>query len=235
MTASDEADVTGFDPWVPAEQGERSANGDSGAQDVSYVCEQGGISCGEVVQLPAVCLVTGVVTNLVPFYLPLTTTGPGNGILRIAGVNFLLGGFVMFVVTAAGDLWGTWSLSAVNYVAGLAGMVLGSLLYFFSQSRQVCHVLGFLCRSRRMVWRGGEVVLWMAWAGWSCVVSMNPVYPTWVYLAGAGVVIAGTYWIQRVLLGGLQLRATALPDKRFLVQGFSGSVLDRLRGKSESA
>jgi hypothetical protein len=231
MQAGDDAEVDDFNPWLPAEHEERSPGWEIELPSTGYVCEQDGIICGEVVQLPAVCLVSGVTTNLVPFYLPLTTTGPGNGILRIAGVNFLLGGFVMFVVTAAGDLWGTWSLSAVNYVAGLAGMVLGSLLYFFSQSRQVCHVLGFLCRSRRMVWRGGEVVLWMAWAGWSCVVSMNPVYPTWVYLAGAGVVIAGTYWIQRVLLGGLQLRATALPDKRFLVQGFSRSVLDRLRGQ----
>ena len=232
MQAGDDAEVDDFDPWLPAEQRERAPGWETELPGAGYDCEQDGIICGEVVQLPAVCLVTGVTTNLVPFYLSVTTTGPGNGILRIAGVNFLLGGFVLFVVTAAGDLWGTWSLSAVNYIAGLTGMLLGSLLYFFSQSRQVCHVLGFLCRSRRLVWRGGEVVLWMAWAGWNCVISMNPVYPTWVYLMGAGVVIASTFGIQRVLLGGLQLRAKELPGKRFLVQGFSRSVLDRLRGEA---
>ncbi|MEI7700264.1 MAG: hypothetical protein WCK86_10735 [Planctomycetia bacterium] len=194
-----------------------------------YVLHGTGIHCGSAGQLPQLCLVTGTSEKLWPTSVRLYSFNSGNPIFRRAGIALLLTGFLVFAITAAGDLWRTWSLSGANYVAGLAAMLAGSLLYYLAQSRQVCVVHGYICRSRQIARFLVAGILVTMWGTFLVLLHAQGNNSVWKPLISLMIVLIATTASEFLILRGLRLRATSLPGGQFFVEGFSERFIDRLR------
>lgn len=221
-----------FNPYAPPDLLE-SHDGREALQSLhdesGYVCHGDGIRCGSAGQLPPFCLVTGTSEKLWQTSIRLYTVNSGNLISQRAGLVFLLAGFVGFVITAASDLRGIWNLSAVNYVVGLMAMLGGSLLYYLAQSRQVCVVHGFICRSRQIARFLVAGILVTLWGTFLVLLHAQGNNSVWKPLISLMIVLIATTASEFLILRGMRLRATSLPGGQFLVEGFSERFLDRLR------
>ena len=227
-----------FNPYAPPNLTESHAGIETFQclpDDSACVCHGAGIRCGSAGQLPRFCLVTGTSENLWRTSLRLYTINSGNLFSQRAGMAFVLAGFLGFVITAASDLRGSWNLSAVNYVVGLMAMLGGSLMYYLAQSRQVCVVHGFISRSlqiARFLVAGSLVTLWGTF--WVRLHAQGN-YSGWKPLIGLMIVLIAMIASEFLILRGLRLRATSLPNREFLVEGFSKRFLDRLQTQAHSA